>query len=326
MTPICRIIPTNLKDVIMSDIIITDENFKKFSKRLQKQIQKTNPDFNLMEAQEVLSKTLGFSNLFEFQQIFQNKKETTNKIVIFCKKLKEILSNKESSIKECVLKLDNTVSEGSFNKFVISFKTFNKEKYAYSFNHNAYRYCQNSETATLILDARTHKSFNLGCFSDNEKDELNALFNTFFKGNIKENLAFGNALRFYLFEENNSAYVFKFVIDNKEKESEYLGHYYSREYMVLSGSLEKQFKQYKAFSQSNKVIRGTIEQAIEYINYRKKESPNDDYTVIEILVSKHYDNSPHVYGRYSKLVDGSLIICAENSVGYFRELFNKNHL
>jgi hypothetical protein len=310
----------------MSDIIITSENFKKFSKRLQKQIQKTNPDFNLMEAQEVLSKTLGFSNLFEFQQIFQNKKETTNKIVVFCKKLKEILSNKESSIKECVLKLDNTVSEGSFNKFVISFKTFNKEKYVYSFNHNAYKYRQNNETDPLILDARNHKPFHLDCFSSNEKEELNTLFNIFLNGNIKENLAFGNALRFYLFEDNNSAYVFKFVIDDIERESEYLGHYYSREYMVLSGSLEKQYKQYKAFSQSNKVIRGTIEEAIEYINYRKKESPNDDYTIIEILVNKHHDNSPHVYGRYSKLINGELIICADNSSGYFREIFNKNHL
>lgn len=56
----------------MSNININSENFKKFAKRLQKN---SNSNLSLMEAQELLAKTFGASNLHNLFKMLDNEEE-----------------------------------------------------------------------------------------------------------------------------------------------------------------------------------------------------------------------------------------------------------
>lgn len=96
----------------MTTISINLENFKRFSKRLQKEQNKLGFEQSLTESQEMLAKTLGFSNYFEFHKKFNEQKpekDTESSVNLYKEyllKLKEILDRDGSEISKCFFQYD----------------------------------------------------------------------------------------------------------------------------------------------------------------------------------------------------------------------------
>lgn len=86
-------------------ITITPENFKKYAKRQQKTLSQFLEEHNrtpsLNESQEILAKTLGFSNYHEYIQKINEPK--TSIIKSFIDDLYAIVHKDNSSIQECYI-------------------------------------------------------------------------------------------------------------------------------------------------------------------------------------------------------------------------------
>lgn len=87
----------------MTTISINLDNFKRFSKRLQKEQSKLGFEQTLSQSQEMLARTLGFSNFFEFQnKINEDVAKPSNNIYEeYLTRLKSILDREDSSIRKC---------------------------------------------------------------------------------------------------------------------------------------------------------------------------------------------------------------------------------
>lgn len=87
----------------MTTISINLENFKRFSKRLQKEQSKLGFEQTLSQSQEMLARTLGFSNYFEFQNKIKDDSSKTSENIYkeYLLRLKNILDREDSSISKC---------------------------------------------------------------------------------------------------------------------------------------------------------------------------------------------------------------------------------
>lgn len=93
----------------MSTLSIDLENFKRFAKRLQKEQKKLGFEQSLSQSQDLLAKTFGCANYHEFHIKF-SQEEITEKSNIhkeYLYKLKELLSQKNSSIDKCLIVFDD---------------------------------------------------------------------------------------------------------------------------------------------------------------------------------------------------------------------------
>lgn len=104
----------------MSDIVITLQNFKRFSKRLKESLGSQGINLSLSQSQEIFAQTLGVSSLYELQQKLE--KQTTGvqpdigktPELLFYNELKKILSNHGSTIAKCILSRED-------DEFILSF-------------------------------------------------------------------------------------------------------------------------------------------------------------------------------------------------------------
>ena len=86
-------------------IVITTENFKKYAKRQQKTINEyidahgKQPSLN--DSQEILAKTLGFSNYHEFITKINESKISDGQS--FLNDLDSLVNNKKSTIQKCYI-------------------------------------------------------------------------------------------------------------------------------------------------------------------------------------------------------------------------------
>lgn len=87
----------------MSNIVINEENFGRYAKRLQKNSEKYGIKLSLSEAQELFSVTLGGSNYYEIQKTLAQK--SLSREEEFIQKYKEIINN-ESAIAKSRIYVD----------------------------------------------------------------------------------------------------------------------------------------------------------------------------------------------------------------------------
>lgn len=111
----------------MSEIIINEENFKKISKRLHKNLKNNGFDFNLSKAQDILAKSFGVQNTFELLNLLN---ENTNKNVLsneyeFITSLENILKQ-TNSVHKCFLYND-------YGNFIIDIVSENEESFGIYF-------------------------------------------------------------------------------------------------------------------------------------------------------------------------------------------------
>lgn len=103
----------------MSNIVIDQENFSRYAKRLQKNSEKYGTKLSLAQSQELLATTLGCANLFELQQVFSQAKISREEE--FISKYKKIINNEPTIAKSCIY-LD-------FGNMVIDIIGWNEEQY-----------------------------------------------------------------------------------------------------------------------------------------------------------------------------------------------------
>lgn len=84
----------------MSNIVINEENFGRYAKRLQKNSEKYGIKLSLSEAQELFSVTLGAANLFEMQTILGQP--SISREEDFISKYKEIIDNEPAIYKSSI--------------------------------------------------------------------------------------------------------------------------------------------------------------------------------------------------------------------------------
>lgn len=102
----------------MSSIIINEENFGRYTKRLQKHSEKYGMKLSLSEAQELFSVALGAANLFEMQKILGQP--TVSREEEFIQKYKEIINN-EPAISKSKIYVD-------FGNLIIDITGWNEDE------------------------------------------------------------------------------------------------------------------------------------------------------------------------------------------------------
>lgn len=133
----------------MSDIVINSENFKRFSKRLQKSLRENDCNKTLMESQEILAKVLGSSNTFELMKNLAPEEklivnvidniEYVKKAQLFLSELSNLLvpdSSGNSTIKACFFEV---IHENSIVMTIVSEKIV-KDKYCFYFGEETNDY------------------------------------------------------------------------------------------------------------------------------------------------------------------------------------------
>lgn len=84
----------------MSNIVIDQENFSRYAKRLQKNSEKYGTKLSLAQSQELLATTLGCANLFELQKVFSQTMVSREQE--FISKYKAIINQEPAIAKSCI--------------------------------------------------------------------------------------------------------------------------------------------------------------------------------------------------------------------------------
>lgn len=214
----------------MSDIVINAENFKRFSKRLQKSTKTRGLEISLSEAQNLLAETFGVADYLEMSSKLKMPdpakshmplirpetpwpEESVLSIVEhFISKLKTILSKKDSSIMKCYIDED-------FGNIILNFVSYNGDGWGLYFG----------SSSTIQKVHLTSCSI-----SESDAEDIINLVKEYVPDNKYEGLLFGSKLMEYDRNIANQQTIFKYQLEPDGRDIILDDIYYSLRYAIVT--------------------------------------------------------------------------------------------
>jgi hypothetical protein len=266
----------------MSNIIINSENFKRFSKRLQKKSEQYGVKLSLSEAQELLSQTFGATNFFEMQTMFE--KASISKEASFIAKYREIINN-EPAIKKSYIYVD-------YGNMIIDIVGHMDE-----LSHSIYF---GSEITDTVTDFRRIGIPLETC------EKLVTLFNEYNPVEKYAGLLFGSNVRKIMIDEqgDKEAHYFKNILLEHEKKID--GQIYSKRYMVVSDKYFKSIMSNLDLSGRYCIMKSDRYAGFDDQKTALKKAAKSDSIAIEYYYELHADTPKCLMSRFWTSIDGIL--------------------
>lgn len=301
----------------MSDIVINSENFKRFSKRLQKTLKENDCNKTLMESQEILAKVLGSSNTFELMKNLTPEESIVLKKVdnieyekqaqLFISELNNLLmadNSGNSSVKECYFE----VKEGYLILVLSAVRNLVKHKYCFYFGEdtNDYKiYAELIYSGFVNSDANKIQDFKLSHMPKDSKKSLllgNEIIKILEKASLLEEYDqfeyFGNKII-----KHNNFYIIRMQAGINEFEVK--GKYFEKKYSLVSNMF---------FTQEPPVYFDDSKRFLNITDYYKAEALSkwDDQEISIQQLEKDFKDEYTPFADKKKLIE------------YYTEMFSDN--
>lgn len=301
----------------MSDIVINSENFKRFSKRLQKTLKENDCKKSLMESQEILAKVLGSSNTFELMKNLTPEESVVLKTVdnieyekkaqLFLSELNNLLMGDEtgnSSIKECYFE----VNEGYLILILSAVRNLVKHKYCFYFGEdtNDYKiYAELIYSGFGNSDANKIQDFKLRHMPKDSKKSLllgNEIIKILEKTSLLEEYDQFQYFGMKIIKHNNF-YIIR--MQPGINEFEVKGKYFEKRYSLVSNMF---------FIQNPKVFFDDSKRFLDITDYYKDEelSTWTDQEISIQQLERDFKNDYSPFANKNKLIE------------YYTEMFSNN--
>jgi len=251
-------------------ITITPENFKKYAKRQQKTLSQFLEEHNrvpsLNESQEILAKTLGFSNYHEYLQTINQP--SISIVQAFINDLKIVINDKNSTIKKCYI----TDGYDPYQKNTVSLNmTVDGDEYfVFQFpNHNI------NNKKFLIKDLK-----NSG-ISDYDASAVINLFETYFSNIEYDGLLFAVLANQELNLINKKCFIMKNEPCETYNEFKLNGLIFSRKYSMISHSQFNQVLEECQKPNGNEMLR--VERGLFNINFCGGSDIDEKFVLSKII-------------------------------------------